>query len=60
MHYENASFKLIKTLRILYLNGLTENLLCEITHFIPQTEFVCDNKGEVSLDYIGRFEDLNK
>jgi len=42
------------------LNGLTENILSEITHFIPQSEFICDNKGNIMLDYVGRFEDLNK
>lgn len=63
IHDENA-YKMhlskFKDFEDFVLNGLTENLLSEITHFIPQTEFICNNKGVVSLDYIGRFEDLNK
>ena len=40
------------------LNGLNEEILFEITHFIPQHEFVCDKNGKILVDYIARFEDI--
>ncbi|WP_052746067.1 sulfotransferase family 2 domain-containing protein [Sulfurovum lithotrophicum] len=29
------------------------------THFIPQYKYVCDQKGEIIVDYIGKFETLH-
>ena len=42
------------------LNGLNKKLIYEITHFIPQHEYLCDNKGNILVDFIGRFENLDK
>jgi hypothetical protein len=42
------------------LNGLTKELLKEIIHFIPQTHFICNDKGLVLVDFIGKFENLKQ
>jgi len=42
------------------LNGLTKALLKEIIHFIPQTHFICNGKGLVLVDFIGKFENLKQ
>jgi len=42
------------------LNGLSEELTREIIHFTPQTYFICDNSGSIMVDFIGRFESLEK
>ncbi len=40
------------------LNGLDNKLIFKITHFIPQHEFLCDRRGNIMVDFIGRFENL--
>ena len=42
------------------LNGLTKELMNEIIHFIPQTNFICNDKGLVLVDFIGKFENIKK
>ena len=42
------------------LNGLNEKIIWEIMHFIPQYEFVCDKNGKIIVDYVGKFDSLNK
>ncbi len=42
------------------LNGLNEKLMREIIHFTPQTEFVCNKNGKIIVDFVGRFEKLEK
>ena len=42
------------------INGLDKKIIYKITHFIPQSEFMCNNKGVVLVDYVGRFERLNQ
>tara|TARA_B100000700_G_C14892268_1_gene783296 strand:+ start:384 stop:1055 length:672 start_codon:yes stop_codon:yes gene_type:complete len=42
------------------INGLNKKIIWEITHFMPQYDFVCDKNGKIMIDYVGRFEDLNK
>ena len=42
----------------LILNGLNKKLIYQITHFIPQHEYLCDKSGNILVDFIGRFEDL--
>ena len=42
------------------LNGLNEKLIYQITHFIPQHEYLCDKSGSILVDFIGRFENLDK
>lgn len=40
------------------INGLNKNIIYEITHFIPQYEYICDNNNKILVDYLGRFENL--
>ena len=40
------------------LNGLNKKMMRDIMHFIPQTDFICDKKGRVLVNYIGKFENL--
>ena len=40
------------------LNGLDRKVIFEITHFIPQHEYLCDRHGNVLVDFVGRFENL--
>ena len=42
------------------LNGLNRKLIYKITHLIPQHEYLCDNKGSILVDFVGRFEDLER
>ena len=42
------------------LKGLNEKIIWEIMHFIPQYEFVCDKNGKIIVDYVGKFDNLNK
>ena len=42
------------------INGLNDRLIFEITHLIPQSEFICNNKGTILVDYVGRFESLQE
>ena len=41
------------------LNGLDNKLIYEITHLIPQSEFICNPKGEILVDFLGKFENLD-
>lgn len=40
------------------LYGLNESIIYKIIHFIPQTEFICNKKGDILIDFLGRYEDL--
>ena len=40
------------------LNGLNRKLIYKITHLIPQHEYLCDKKGSILVDFVGRFEHL--
>lgn len=42
------------------LNGLSKNLLNEVVHFVPQTNFICNDKGFILVDFIGKFESLEE
>jgi hypothetical protein len=41
------------------LNGLNKKLIYQITHLIPQHEYLCDKRGSILVDFIGRFENLD-
>ena len=41
------------------LNGLTDDLLKNVIHFIPQSNFVCNDKNDVIVDFVGKFEHLD-
>ncbi len=40
------------------VNGLDQKLISQITHLIPQYEYLCDKRGNVLVDFVGRFENL--
>ena len=40
------------------INGLSNKVMNEIIHLVPQIDFICDKKGEILVDYIGKFENL--
>ena len=42
------------------MNGLNKNMIYQVTHLIPQYEYLCDWKGKVAVDFVGRFESLDK
>ena len=41
------------------LNGLNRKLIYKITHLIPQHKYLCDKRGSILVDFIGRFENLD-
>ena len=41
------------------LNGLNNKIIYEITHFIPQVDYLCDFKNNILVDFVGRFEKLD-
>ena len=40
------------------LNGLNSEIIYEIIHFVPQSEFICNKNGKIMVDFVGRFENL--
>ena len=42
------------------MNGLNKNMIYQVTHLIPQYEYLCDWKGKILVDFVGRFESLDK
>ena len=41
----------------IFFNGLNNEIIYEIIHFVPQSEFICNKNGEI-FDFVGRFENL--
>ena len=41
------------------LNGLNKELIYQITHLIPQYEYLCDKRGSILVNFVGRFENLD-
>jgi hypothetical protein len=63
IHDKNAfetHLSIYKDFEDFVLKGLNEKIISEITHFIPQHEFICDKNGKIIVDYVGKFENLNK
>ena len=63
IHDKNAfetHLSIYKDFEDFVINGLNEKIISKITHFIPQHEFICDKNGEIIVDYVGKFENLNK
>ena len=60
LNQNNSNKYTIKETRKIYnqLYILTE-IIYEIIHFIPQSEFICDKNGKILVDFVGRFENLN-
>ena len=61
-HYDNLVFTThlskFKDFEDFVLNGLDQKLIIQITHLIPQHEYLCDKKGNILVDFVGRFEHL--
>ena len=62
-HYDILAFEThlskYKDFEDFILNGLNKNLIYQITHLIPQHEYLCDKRGNILVDFVGRFEDLD-
>tara|TARA_B100000795_G_scaffold242951_1_gene206515 strand:+ start:192 stop:863 length:672 start_codon:yes stop_codon:yes gene_type:complete len=62
-HYDRLAFEThlskFKDFKDFVLNGLNNKLIYQITHFIPQYEYLCDKRGTILVDFVGRFEDLD-
>ena len=41
------------------LNGLNEKIINSLTHFIPQTDFICNKKDDILVDFVGKFESID-
>ena len=41
------------------MNGLSRELIYEIIHFIPQSDFICDDNDILLVDFLGIFEKLD-
>ena len=41
------------------INGLDKELINKIVHFIPQTNFICDFQGNIMVDFVGKYENIN-
>lgn len=61
-HHDKLAFQThlseFKDFEDFILKGLNKKLIYQITHFIPQHEYLCDSKGNILVDFIGRFECL--
>ena len=63
IHDKNAfetHLSIYKDFEEFVLKGLNEKIISEITHFMPQHEFICDKNGKIIVDYVGKFENQNK
>ena len=41
-------------------NGLNNQIVNEIVHFKHQSEFICNDYGEIIVDFVGKYENLDK
>jgi len=61
-HYDRVAFETylseFKDFEDFVLNGLDNSLISKITHLIPQHKYLCDKKGLILVDFVGRFENL--
>ena len=42
------------------INGLNEDIINKITHFVPQYKFICNQDREILVDFLGKFESIDK
>jgi hypothetical protein len=47
-----------KNFKDFVLNGLNEKLINEIIHFTPQSHFICDNRDNILIDFVGKYENI--
>ena len=55
----NTYFSKFNDFEDFILNGLSKKLIYQITHFIPQHEYLCDKRGSILVDFVGRFENID-
>ena len=41
-------------------NGLNNKIVNEIVHFKLQSEFICNNSGEIIVDFVGKYENIDR
>ncbi|MBW1847350.1 MAG: sulfotransferase family 2 domain-containing protein [Deltaproteobacteria bacterium] len=46
--------------RLFVLNSFNDAKIFQQVHFRPQSEWICDNRGYILVDYIGKIEDYQK
>lgn len=60
--YDVAVFEnylsMYKSFEDFVMNGLSQNLINKIIHLMPQYQYICGSKGEILVDFVGRFENL--
>lgn len=39
-------------------NGLSDRAIADFPHFLPQSHFIADARGQVMVDFVGRYENL--
>mgnify|MGYP005702580539 FL=1 len=49
-----------KNFKDFILNGLNQDLIKEIIHFTPQSNFICDSSDNILVDFVGKFENISK
>ena len=63
-HHDKLSFEThlseFKDFEDFVLNGLDKNLIFQVAHLIPQYEYLCDKRGVILVDFLGRFESLEE
>ena len=47
-----------KNFKDFVLNGLNEKLINEIIHFTPQSNFICDARNNILIDFVGKYENI--
>ncbi len=47
-----------KNFKDFVLNGLNEKLINEIIHFTPQSNFICDARNSILIDFVGKYENI--
>ena len=61
-HHDRLAFEThlskFKDFKDFVLNGLDNKLIFQVTHLIPQHDYLCDERGRILVDFIGRFEKL--
>ena len=41
------------------LNGLNTKIISQVTHLIPQSDFICNYRGRILVDFVGKFESFD-
>ena len=49
-----------KDFKSFVISGLNRALVREVIHLRPQNYFLCDNRGKIMVDFVGRYENLRE